>query len=45
MEAGMVVPNEKTCTTCHNEESPTFKGFDFATYNEKIAHPNPQAAK
>lgn len=43
--AGLVIPNEKTCTGCHNEESPTFKGFDFTTYVAKIAHPNPQNAK
>ena len=27
--AGMVIPTEETCTRCHNEESPTFKGFDY----------------
>jgi hypothetical protein len=43
VEAGMVVPTEATCKTCHNEESPTFKGFDFAAMAAKIAHPNPQA--
>ena len=42
--AGMVLPKEDTCKTCHNAESPTFKGFDFATYAAKIAHPNPQSA-
>jgi len=42
--AGMVVPDENTCKTCHNPESPTFKGFDFAKALEKIAHPNPQRA-
>jgi hypothetical protein len=41
IKSGMIVPDEKTCTTCHNEKSPTFKGFDFATYWEKIAHPVP----
>jgi hypothetical protein len=39
--AGMVVPNEKTCTACHNEKSPTFKGFDWDTYYPQIAHDNP----
>lgn len=43
--AGMVIPDEKTCTGCHNAENPTFKGFDFASYSAKVAHPNPQAAK
>jgi hypothetical protein len=39
--AGMVLPDEKTCTRCHNAESPTFKAFDFATFSAKIAHPDP----
>jgi hypothetical protein len=39
--AGLVVPTAETCTACHNEKSPTFKGFDFAKYTKQIAHPNP----
>lgn len=39
--AGLVVPTEETCVKCHNEESPYFEGFDFATYYEKIKHPVP----
>lgn len=39
--AGMTVPTEETCKTCHNAESPTFKGFDYAVMLAKIAHPNP----
>ena len=28
--AGLVIPNEATCTGCHNSESPTFPGsFDY----------------
>ena len=42
--AGMVVPTEDTCKKCHNADSPSFKGFDFAAYKAKIAHPNPQKA-
>lgn len=42
--AGLVMPTEETCKTCHNADSPTFKGFDFATMKAKIAHPNPQKA-
>lgn len=42
--AGLVIPDEKTCTKCHNSESPTFKGFNFKEAAAKIAHPNPQAA-
>lgn len=30
---------EKQCKTCHNEKSPTFKGFDFKTAWPKVAHP------
>jgi len=36
--AGLVIPDENVCKRCHNEESPKFKGFDFATYKEKIKH-------
>jgi hypothetical protein len=38
MAAGLVVPDEATCKSCHNEKSPTFKGFDFAAMKEKIKH-------
>jgi len=38
---GLVKPNEKTCVACHNEESPTFKGFDFEKMSAKIAHTIP----
>lgn len=41
--AGLIIPNEKTCTGCHNPENPTHKGFDYKTFYAKIAHPNPQA--
>jgi nitrate reductase cytochrome c-type subunit len=42
-EAGMVIPakDEKLCITCHNEESPTFKGFKFEESWAKIAHSKP----
>jgi hypothetical protein len=42
--AGLVIPDEKTCTGCHNQESPTFKSFDFTAMHAKIAHKNPQGA-
>ncbi len=42
LQNGLVVPDEKICVTCHNEENPTHKEFDFATYFEKIAHPVPE---
>lgn len=43
--AGLVHPATESCKLCHNERSPTFKGFDEKSYTEKIAHPNPAAKK
>ena len=40
IEAGLVLPTEATCTGCHNEKSPNFKGFDFEKAKEKIRHWN-----
>ncbi len=40
---GLILPDEKVCKTCHNEESPNYKGFNFKEYSAKIAHPNPAA--
>jgi len=34
---------EAKCKTCHNEKSPTFKGFNFEEYWGKIEHPIPKA--
>jgi cytochrome c553 len=42
---GLVVPTEKTCVGCHNEESPTYKAFDFEKMVAKIAHPIPEERK
>ncbi|MFZ4741789.1 MAG: cytochrome c family protein [Bacteroidales bacterium] len=39
---GLITPDEKLCLKCHNSESPTFKGFDFAKYMAKITHKNPK---
>ena len=39
---GLVTPTEALCKTCHNEKSPTFKGFDFQKYVAQIAHPTPK---
>ncbi|MBE0643334.1 MAG: cytochrome C554 [Bacteroidetes bacterium] len=42
--AGMILPKvddgsaEKQCKTCHNDKSPTFKGFKFKEMWTKIAH-------
>ena len=41
MTKGLIIPDEALCKTCHNEKSPTFKGFNYAEMNAKIAHPNP----
>ena len=43
IDNGMVVPNEVVCKKCHNDESPTFKGFDYAKAYAKIKHPNPKS--
>lgn len=43
MEKGLILPTEEVCKTCHNENSPDFKGFNFDEYMAKIAHPNPAA--
>ena len=42
---GLVAPDEKLCTGCHNEESPTFEGFDYEKMLKKIAHPIPEEKK
>ncbi|HZL85128.1 MAG TPA: cytochrome c family protein [Candidatus Krumholzibacteria bacterium] len=39
--AGLVIPDEKTCTVCHNAESPSFVGFDFKKQWALVSHPNP----
>ena len=42
--AGLVVnKSAEGCTQCHNEESPTFKGFVFEERWAEIAHPIPTA--
>lgn len=38
---GLIIPDEQLCRTCHNEESPDFKGFNYEEYVAKIAHPVP----
>lgn len=40
--AGMIVPTEETCTQCHNDQSPTFNGFDYEAAVAQIAHPIPE---
>jgi len=42
MAKGLILPTEEVCVKCHNEESPTYKGFDFEARYSEIAHPRPQ---
>jgi hypothetical protein len=42
---GLVHPGEEVCKGCHNEESPTFKGFDYEEMVAKVAHPIPDVAE
>ena len=39
---GLVMPDEKVCTTCHNSKSPSFKEFKFEVASKTIAHPLPK---
>ena len=40
---GLLLPDEKTCLTCHNEESPTYKPFNYDERWSAIVHPKPEA--
>lgn len=40
---GLIIPDEKLCKECHNEESPTYKEFNYEEALKKIAHPTPAA--
>ena len=53
-ERGLIIPDEKLCLECHNDESPSWDpnkytlangskaGFDFEQAKEEIAHPVPE---
>lgn len=41
MAKGMILPEEKVCKKCHNEQSPNYKGFNYKDYVAKIAHNDP----
>jgi len=41
MSKGMIMPEEKVCKKCHNEESPNYKGFNYKEALAKIAHDDP----
>lgn len=38
-------PDEKTCTGCHNQESPKYKEFKFDERKKQIEHPIPNRKK
>jgi hypothetical protein len=41
---GMVIPDEKLCRNCHNEESPTYKDhpFNYKEFRKRIMHWEPR---
>jgi hypothetical protein len=41
-QVGFIKGNKETCLKCHNEQSPTFKPFDFDKCWSEIAHPLPK---
>lgn len=44
--AGLIIPDEAVCKSCHNAESPTMKGeFKFADSFAKIKHAVPDSLK
>ncbi len=40
--AGLILPDADSCLQCHNEESPTYKPFEFDAQWKKIEHPVPK---
>lgn len=45
IENGLLIPDEETCKACHNENSPTFQGFDFEEDWKKIEHHTPEVSE
>ncbi len=45
MEKGLILPIKEVCVKCHNKDNPFYKPFDFASFSEKIAHPDPTLKK
>jgi hypothetical protein len=45
MKNGLILPTEEVCKTCHNEESPTYRPFNYEEKVKVIAHPDPTLAK
>jgi len=42
---GLTKPDSTVCKKCHNEESPSYTGFNFDEMYKKIAHPMPEGTK
>jgi cytochrome c554/c'-like protein len=42
LAAGMAIPDEALCRTCHNPESPAYQEFMLAEMWKKVLHPNPK---
>ena len=40
--AGLIYPADQSCELCHNDQSPTWKGFNKDEMVKKIAHPDPK---
>ena len=36
LAAGLITPDSTLCATCHNENSPTFKGFNFHKHMAEV---------
>jgi hypothetical protein len=43
--AGLIHPATQSCKLCHNDQSPTWKGFNEEEMVKKIAHPDPRVKK
>jgi hypothetical protein len=44
-EGEMILPDKLLCKSCHNEESPSYKEFDFGKRLEEIRHLHPLREK
>jgi len=45
LAAGLVMPEEKVCLTCHNDKNPFHKPFDYKKMVAKVSHPVPAKTK
>jgi hypothetical protein len=39
---GLILPTKEVCVSCHNEDNPFYKPFNFEEAVKKIAHPTPK---